>query len=80
MFLICFLLYIGLEKEPKYGHLKHLHNALNLCKKALLWGQSKTEKPGKDTEVFASIYVHSKAWFFCRTYIDRFTFLIDVSL
>ncbi|CAF1706391.1 unnamed protein product [Brassica oleracea var. botrytis] len=41
----------GLEKEPKYGHLKHLHNALNLCKKALLWGQSRTEKPGKDTEI-----------------------------
>ncbi|CAH2051537.1 unnamed protein product [Thlaspi arvense] len=41
----------GLEKEPKYGHLKHLHNALNLCKKALLWGQPKTEKPGKDTEI-----------------------------
>ncbi|CAA7016575.1 unnamed protein product [Microthlaspi erraticum] len=41
----------GLEKEPKYGHLKHLHNALNLCKKPLLWGQPKTEKPGKDTEI-----------------------------
>ncbi|XP_009107264.1 beta-galactosidase 11 [Brassica rapa] len=41
----------GLEREPKYGHLKHLHNALNLCKKPLLWGQPRTEKPGKDTEI-----------------------------
>ncbi|XP_010437540.1 PREDICTED: beta-galactosidase 11-like [Camelina sativa] len=41
----------GLEKEPKFGHLKQLHNALNLCKKPLLWGQPKTEKPGKDTEI-----------------------------
>ncbi|KAJ4889184.1 Beta-galactosidase 13 [Raphanus sativus] len=41
----------GLEREPKYGHLKHLHNALNLCKKALLWGHSRTEKPSKDTEI-----------------------------
>lgn len=52
MFLIFPLLYTGLEREPTYGHLKHLHNALNLCKKALLWGQPQTEKPGKDTEVF----------------------------
>ncbi|CAN8229350.1 unnamed protein product [Cochlearia groenlandica] len=41
----------GLEKEPKYGHLKHLHSALNLCKKPLLWGQPKTEKPGNNTEI-----------------------------
>ncbi|XP_010530895.1 PREDICTED: beta-galactosidase 11-like [Tarenaya hassleriana] len=41
----------GLEKEPKYGHLKHLHNALNLCKKPLLWGQPRSEKPGPDTEI-----------------------------
>lgn len=52
----------GLEREPKYGHLKQLHNALNLCKKPLLWGQPKTEKPGKDTEVL-SIYVHTQKRF-----------------
>ncbi|CAN0878842.1 Beta-galactosidase 14 [Linum grandiflorum] len=28
----------GLERGPKYGHLKDVHKALNLCKRALLWG------------------------------------------
>lgn len=55
--LISFLLYKGLEREPKYGHLKHLHNALNLCKKALLWGQPRVEKPSNETEV-NYIYMH----------------------
>ncbi|XP_010548094.1 PREDICTED: beta-galactosidase 11 [Tarenaya hassleriana] len=41
----------GLEREPKYGHLKQLHNALNLCKKALLWGQPRSMKPDQDTEI-----------------------------
>ncbi|KFK30461.1 hypothetical protein AALP_AA7G264100 [Arabis alpina] len=41
----------GMEKEPKYGHLKHLHRALALCKKALLWGHPRAQKLGPDTEV-----------------------------
>ncbi|CAH8305571.1 unnamed protein product [Eruca vesicaria subsp. sativa] len=41
----------GLEKEPKYGHLKHVHRALELCKKALLWGRSRSQRLGPDTEV-----------------------------
>lgn len=28
----------GMEKEPKWGHLKDLHHALKLCRKGLLWG------------------------------------------
>ncbi|XP_047327382.1 beta-galactosidase 13-like [Impatiens glandulifera] len=28
----------GLPREPKYGHLRDLHRALKLSKKALLWG------------------------------------------
>ncbi|RWW47733.1 hypothetical protein BHE74_00046247 [Ensete ventricosum] len=28
----------GMQKEPKWGHLKDLHHALNLCRKGLLWG------------------------------------------
>jgi hypothetical protein len=28
----------GLIREPKYGHLRDLHRALRLSKKALLWG------------------------------------------
>ncbi|XP_021900379.1 beta-galactosidase 13-like [Carica papaya] len=41
----------GLLREPKYGHLKHLHRALNLCKKALLWGEPRVERLEKDVEV-----------------------------
>ncbi|VVB09607.1 unnamed protein product [Arabis nemorensis] len=41
----------GMEKEPKYGHLKHVHRALELCKKALLWGHPRAQKLGPDTEV-----------------------------
>ncbi|XP_065036544.1 beta-galactosidase 11-like [Musa acuminata AAA Group] len=33
----------GLHKEPKYGHLSHLHHALRLCSKALLWGVSSVQ-------------------------------------
>ncbi|KAJ4898751.1 beta-galactosidase 14 [Raphanus sativus] len=41
----------GMEKDPKYGHLRHLHRALELCKKALLWGHHRFQKLGPDTEV-----------------------------
>ncbi|AQK58987.1 Beta-galactosidase 11 [Zea mays] len=40
----------GLYKEPKWGHLRDLHLALKLCKKALLWGKTSTEKLGKQFE------------------------------
>ncbi|ONM04238.1 Beta-galactosidase [Zea mays] len=40
----------GLYKEPKWGHLRDLHQALKLCKKALLWGTPSTEKLGKQLE------------------------------
>ncbi|KAK3124088.1 hypothetical protein QOZ80_8AG0640270 [Eleusine coracana subsp. coracana] len=33
----------GLYKEPKWGHLRDLHQALRLCKKALLWGTATTQ-------------------------------------
>ncbi|KAL1190208.1 Beta-galactosidase 14 [Cardamine amara subsp. amara] len=41
----------GMEKAPKYGHLKHVHRALRLCKKALFWGNPRYQKLGPDTEV-----------------------------
>ncbi|KAJ9189571.1 hypothetical protein P3X46_000846 [Hevea brasiliensis] len=44
----------GLLREPKWGHLKDLHGALRLCKKALLWGVPSTLDLGKDLE--ARIY------------------------
>ncbi|KAE8008752.1 hypothetical protein FH972_005235 [Carpinus fangiana] len=40
----------GLQREPKWGHLKDLHRALNLCKKALLWGVPSVQRLGRDIE------------------------------
>ncbi|KAL6855899.1 hypothetical protein ACP4OV_018701 [Aristida adscensionis] len=40
----------GLYKEPKWGHLKDLHQALRLCRKALLWGNPSTQPLGKQLE------------------------------
>ncbi|XP_022762273.1 beta-galactosidase 13-like [Durio zibethinus] len=41
----------GLQRDPKWGHLKDVHKALNLCKKALFWGSPVVEKLGPDQEV-----------------------------
>ncbi|XWS62646.1 hypothetical protein CRYUN_Cryun06bG0028500 [Craigia yunnanensis] len=41
----------GLERDPKWGHLKDVHKALNLCKKGLFWGSPFVEKLGPDQEV-----------------------------
>ncbi|KAF9684487.1 hypothetical protein SADUNF_Sadunf04G0123300 [Salix dunnii] len=40
----------GLQREPKWGHLKDLHRALNLCKKALLWGNPNVQRLSADVE------------------------------
>ncbi|KAF8405418.1 hypothetical protein HHK36_010324 [Tetracentron sinense] len=44
----------GLQKDLKWGHLRDLHSALRLCKKALLWGRTSVQKLGKELE--AQIY------------------------
>ncbi|XP_057962376.1 beta-galactosidase 13-like [Malania oleifera] len=49
----------GLLREPKWGHLRDLHSALRLCKKALLWGNPSVEKLGEKLE--ARIYEKSEA-------------------
>lgn len=41
----------GLTREPKWGHIRDLHTALNLCQKALLWGIPSVEELGKGLEV-----------------------------
>uniref|UniRef100_A0A7N0UZK8 Beta-galactosidase n=1 Tax=Kalanchoe fedtschenkoi TaxID=63787 RepID=A0A7N0UZK8_KALFE len=41
----------GLQREPKWGHLKDLHSALRLSRKALLWGNPHVQKINKDLEV-----------------------------
>lgn len=40
-----------MQRDPKWGHLKDLHRALKLCKKALLWGYPSVQKLGQDLEV-----------------------------
>ncbi|KAF2322731.1 hypothetical protein GH714_029786 [Hevea brasiliensis] len=40
----------GLLRQPKYGHLKDLHRALRLTKKALLWGTPGVERLSDDLE------------------------------
>ncbi|XP_057966485.1 beta-galactosidase 11-like [Malania oleifera] len=40
----------GLQREPKYGHLRDLHAALRLCRKPLLWGTPGTEFLGLGLE------------------------------
>ncbi|CAN1771307.1 Beta-galactosidase 14 [Linum perenne] len=41
----------GLERGPKYGHLKDVHKAINLCKRALLWGNPSAQRLNPDVEV-----------------------------
>ncbi|KAK9286398.1 hypothetical protein L1049_014794 [Liquidambar formosana] len=41
----------GLQREPKWGHLRDLHSALRLCKKALLWGTPGVQRISADLEV-----------------------------
>ncbi|XP_056169560.1 beta-galactosidase 11-like [Syzygium oleosum] len=40
----------GLQREPKWGHLKDLHRALRLCRKPLLWGSPNVQRLSKDLE------------------------------
>ncbi|XVF00877.1 hypothetical protein REPUB_Repub04eG0039700 [Reevesia pubescens] len=40
----------GLERGPKWGHLKDVHKALNLCKRAPFWGSPVVERLGPDQE------------------------------
>ncbi|XP_038973929.1 beta-galactosidase 11-like [Phoenix dactylifera] len=41
----------GLYKEPKFGHLRDVHHALRLCRKALFYGNPSTQNLGKGYEV-----------------------------
>ncbi|KAJ3678016.1 hypothetical protein LUZ60_001819 [Juncus effusus] len=47
----------GLKRLPKWGHLKELHNAIKLCEKPLLFGNSKLIKFGDLQE--ANVYTDS---------------------
>ncbi|KAJ3692809.1 hypothetical protein LUZ60_011904 [Juncus effusus] len=40
----------GMQKEPKWGHLRDLHHAIRLCRKGLLWGVSSYQVLGKGLE------------------------------
>ncbi|KAL1308933.1 hypothetical protein HN51_051562 [Arachis hypogaea] len=41
----------GMTKEPKWGHLRDVHRAINLCKKALIYGTSTTQKLNEFHEI-----------------------------
>ncbi|KAE9447372.1 hypothetical protein C3L33_20719, partial [Rhododendron williamsianum] len=41
----------GLRREPKFGHLRDLHRALRLSKKALLWGVPTVQRISNDLEI-----------------------------
>ncbi|CAK9144920.1 unnamed protein product [Ilex paraguariensis] len=41
----------GFKREPKWGHLKDLHRALRLSKKALLWGTPRVQRVNQDLEI-----------------------------
>ncbi|KAA8535989.1 hypothetical protein F0562_028467 [Nyssa sinensis] len=41
----------GLTRDPKWGHLKDLHRALRLSKKALLWGTPAVQRVSNDLEI-----------------------------
>ncbi|KAL0334580.1 UNVERIFIED_CONTAM: Beta-galactosidase 13 [Sesamum radiatum] len=41
----------GLKREPKFGHLRDLHRALRLSKKALLKGTPRVQKLSEDLEI-----------------------------
>ncbi|KAL0383935.1 UNVERIFIED_CONTAM: Beta-galactosidase 13 [Sesamum radiatum] len=43
----------GLKRDPKFGHLRDLHRALRLSKKALLKGTPRVQKINEDLEVVA---------------------------
>ncbi|XP_058112223.1 beta-galactosidase 13-like [Magnolia sinica] len=43
-----------MQREPKWGHLRDLHSALRLCRKALLWGFPTVQKLGEEIE--AQVY------------------------
>ncbi|KAF7810784.1 beta-galactosidase 13-like [Senna tora] len=42
----------GLQREPKWGHLRDVHKAVNLCKKALLFTTPSVTKPDANTEIW----------------------------
>ncbi|KAM0032575.1 putative beta-galactosidase [Helianthus debilis subsp. tardiflorus] len=42
----------GMIRQPKYGHLKHMHAALKLCSHALLYGELTTQHLGINQEAY----------------------------
>nr|DAD41658.1 TPA_asm: hypothetical protein HUJ06_015981 [Nelumbo nucifera] len=58
----------GLQKDPKWGHLRDLHAALRLCKKALLWGTPSVQKleNGVEARIFENSESKVCAAFLCN--------------
>ncbi|CAI8616832.1 unnamed protein product [Vicia faba] len=58
----------GLQREPKWGHLKDVHKALSLCKKALLNGEHTVQKISQYHEI---IVYEKKESNFCAAFITN---------
>lgn len=46
-----FCIFSGLFREPKWSHLRDLHRALRLSRRALLWGTPTVQTINQDLEV-----------------------------
>ncbi|CAM8981344.1 unnamed protein product [Rhodiola kirilowii] len=58
----------GLLREPKWGHLKDLHSALRLSRKALLWGVPTVKKINNDLEI---IYFEKMGTDICAAFLTN---------
>ncbi|ONM23189.1 Beta-galactosidase 11 [Zea mays] len=52
----------GMYKEPKFGHLRDLHNVIRSYQKAFLWGQHSSEILGHGYEVGNNFFNHFGFW------------------
>lgn len=57
----------GLPREPKFGHLRDLHRALRLSKKALLWGTRSVQQTDKDLQIIT--YENPNAQNVCAAFL-----------
>ncbi|XP_065867178.1 beta-galactosidase 13-like [Euphorbia lathyris] len=68
----------GLKREPKWSHLKHLHSALKLCSKALLFGTPSTFTLGDDLE--ARVYEKTGKDKVCAAFLTNRQTLVSKSV
>ncbi|KAM2711110.1 hypothetical protein EV1_031262 [Malus domestica] len=67
----------GLPRDPKWSHLKDLHKALKLSRKALLWGVPGVQKISKDTEVH---FYETAATNICAAFLTNNNFQTEATV